>query len=47
MVQLGQYEKRLNTGLKIRSVLLDYIKNETKKGNQIQSKLDGRISISK
>jgi len=47
MIQLGQYEKRLNTGLKIRSVLLDYIKNETRKGNQIQSKLDGRISISK
>lgn len=44
MVQLGQYEKRTNTGLKIRSVLIDYIKNETKKGNLIQSKLDGRIS---
>ena len=47
MVQLGQYEKRTNTGLKIRSVLIDYIKNETKKGNLIQSKLDGRISISR
>ncbi len=46
MVQLGQYEKRVNTGLKIRSVLIDYIKNETKKGNLIHSKLDGRISIS-
>jgi len=44
MVQLGQYEKRTNTGLKIRSVLIDYIKNETKKGKLIQATLDGRIS---
>jgi len=26
-------------------MLLDYIKKETKKGNMIQSKLDGRISV--
>jgi 2',3'-cyclic-nucleotide 2'-phosphodiesterase (5'-nucleotidase family) len=45
MVQLAQYEKRINTGLKIRSVLLNYIKNETKKGKKIQSKLDGRIKV--
>ncbi|MFA5044890.1 MAG: 5'-nucleotidase C-terminal domain-containing protein, partial [Paludibacter sp.] len=45
MVQLAQYEKRVNTGVKIRTVLLDYIKGETKKGNKIQSKLDGRIKI--
>jgi len=44
MVQLAQYEKRVNTGVKIRTILLDYIKNETKKGNKIQSKLDGRIT---
>jgi 2',3'-cyclic-nucleotide 2'-phosphodiesterase (5'-nucleotidase family) len=43
MVQLAMYEKRVNTGAKIRNVLLDYIKNETKKGNKIQSCLDGRI----
>jgi 2',3'-cyclic-nucleotide 2'-phosphodiesterase (5'-nucleotidase family) len=43
MIQLGEYEKRLNTGLKIRTVLLETIKNETRKGNLIQSKLDGRI----
>jgi 2',3'-cyclic-nucleotide 2'-phosphodiesterase (5'-nucleotidase family) len=47
MVQLAQYVKRINTGLKIRSVLIDYIKNETKKGNMIQAKLDGRIAYSK
>ena len=45
MVQLAQYVRRTNTGLKIRSVLLDFIKNETKKGNMIQSKLDGRITV--
>jgi len=45
MLQLAQYEKRVNTGIKVRNMLLDYIKNETKKGNKIQSKLDGRIKI--
>ena len=45
MVQLGQNEKRVNTGLKIRNILLDYIKNETKNGREIRSKLDGRIKI--
>ncbi|MBP7612116.1 MAG: 5'-nucleotidase C-terminal domain-containing protein, partial [Paludibacter sp.] len=42
MVQLAQAEKRVNTGIKVRTMLLNYIKNETKKGNKIQSKLDGR-----
>lgn len=46
MIQLGQYEKRTNTGLKIRSVLIDYIKSETKKGNKVEAKLDGRITVS-
>ena len=45
MIQLAQNEKRVNTGIKVRNMLLDYIKNETKKGNKIQSKLDGRISL--
>jgi len=43
MIQLAQYDKRVNTGKKIRTVLLDYIKTETLKGNKIQSKLDGRV----
>ena len=43
MIQLAQYEKRINTGLKIRNVLINHIKSETQKGNLIQSKLDGRI----
>jgi len=45
MFQLAQYEKRVNTGIKVRKMLLDYIENETLKGNKIQSKLDGRIKI--
>ncbi|MDD4970317.1 MAG: 5'-nucleotidase C-terminal domain-containing protein [Paludibacter sp.] len=47
MIQLAQHVKRVNTGIKVRDMLLDYIKNETRKGNKIQSKLDGRITISK
>jgi len=47
MIQLAQHVKRINTGIKVRDMLLDYIKNETMKGNKIQSKLDGRISISR
>jgi len=43
MEQLAHYEKRVNTGLKVRNILLHYIKEETKKGNKIQSKLDGRV----
>lgn len=46
MIQLAQYVKRVNTGIKVRDMLLDYIKAETKKGNKIQSKLDGRIAFS-
>ena len=43
MPQLAMYEKRENTSIKIRTMLLEYIKNETAKGNMIQSELDGRI----
>jgi len=46
MVQLAQNVTRVNTGIKVRDMLLDYIKNETKKGNMIQAKLDGRITPS-
>ena len=34
-----------NTNIKIRDMLLKYIKSETNKGHKIQSKLDGRIKI--
>lgn len=45
MVQLAQYEKRQNTGIKLRDILLNYIKSETAKGNKIQTKLDGRTKV--
>ena len=45
MEQLAEHEKRLNTGVKVRNMLLDFIKSETQKGNMIQSKMDGRIKI--
>jgi 2',3'-cyclic-nucleotide 2'-phosphodiesterase (5'-nucleotidase family) len=45
MFQLAQNEKRLNTGIKIRNMLLEYIKDETHKGNKIEAKLDGRITV--
>ena len=45
MVALASYEKRVNTGIKVRSMLLDYIKAETAKGNEIRSALDGRIVV--
>jgi len=47
MIQLAQNVKRVNTGIKVRDMLLDYIKAETKKGNKIESKLDGRIVYSR
>ncbi len=45
MLQLAMYEKRLNTGIKVRDMLINYIKMETQKGNKIQSTLDGRITL--
>ncbi len=45
MYQLAEYEKRINTGIKIRTILLDYITKQTALGKPIQSKLDGRIKI--
>lgn len=44
MFQLAQSEKRVNTGIKLRDILLNYIKAETAKGNKIDAKLDGRIT---
>ncbi len=41
MEQLAQYEKRTNTGLKIRTILLDYIKNETKKETKLSRNWTG------
>lgn len=43
--KMQKVEKLQNTNIKIRDMLLNYIKAETSKGYKIQSKLDGRIKI--
>ncbi len=45
MVQFKTPEKRINTGIKIRDLLIDYIRKETAKGKKVQSVLDGRIKL--
>lgn len=47
MIQLKNSEKRLNTGVKVRDMLIDYIQNETKQGRAINPMLDGRIYVVK
>jgi 2',3'-cyclic-nucleotide 2'-phosphodiesterase (5'-nucleotidase family) len=41
--KMQKFQKIQNTNIKIRDMLLNYIKAEAKKGHKIQSKLDGRI----
>ena len=35
----------VNTGITLRDVMIDYVKEQTRQGNEIQSLLDGRITI--
>lgn len=44
MIQLTRHEQRIDTGIKIRDMLIEYIRKETAEGNSITSKLDGRIT---
>ncbi|MDO5665349.1 MAG: 5'-nucleotidase C-terminal domain-containing protein [Bacteroidia bacterium] len=37
--------KRTDTGITLRDVMIDYVKEQTRQGNEITSKLDGRITI--
>lgn len=43
MIPLATPEKRVDTGLKIRNILMEYVIRETQNGRKIQSQLDGRI----
>jgi len=43
MTALTQQVKRVNTGILIRDLLMDYVRAETAAGRNINSKLDGRI----
>ena len=45
MVPLANPVKRVDTGLKIRNVLMEYVIREEQNGRKIQSALDGRIRI--
>jgi 5''-nucleotidase/2'',3''-cyclic phosphodiesterase and related esterases len=37
----------INTGITLRDMMIDYVKEQTRRGNEIQSVLDGRITIIK
>lgn len=45
MVPLATPVKRVDTGLKIRNILMEYVIRENRNGLHIGSKLDGRITI--
>lgn len=45
MVQLAGYEKRINTGLEIRKIFIEYIQQQAEEGKPISSQPDGRIYI--
>ncbi|MDD4197848.1 MAG: hypothetical protein PHZ12_00350 [Paludibacter sp.] len=44
MTQLKNAAKRLNTGIKIQDMLIEYIRKESEAGRKIDSKLDGRVN---
>jgi 2',3'-cyclic-nucleotide 2'-phosphodiesterase (5'-nucleotidase family) len=35
----------INTGITLRDVMIDYVKEQTRQGNEIESVLDGRITV--
>jgi 2',3'-cyclic-nucleotide 2'-phosphodiesterase (5'-nucleotidase family) len=43
MKQLKNATKRVNTGIKIRDMLIEYIRNESEAGRKINPKLDERV----
>ena len=43
LVQLAEYVKREDTGLKLRDALIEYIREQTKNGKQLDSQMEGRI----
>lgn len=45
MIPLATSENRVDTGLKIRNILMEFVIKENQKGRKIQSKLDGRIKV--
>lgn len=45
MTPLTSAEKRVDTGMKIRDIIMEYVIRETRDGHKIESKLDGRIRL--
>lgn len=45
MTPLTAAEKRVDTGLKIRNIIMEYVIQETRDGHKIGSNLDGRIRL--
>lgn len=45
MIPLASPVKKIETGLKIRNILMEYVIRENLNGRKIQSKLDGRITV--
>lgn len=43
MVQLTRFVKKIDTGITVRQVFIDYIREENKKGNKIHPVLENRI----
>lgn len=37
--------KTINTGVTLRDVMIDYVREQTRQGKEIRSKLDGRITV--
>lgn len=44
LVQLAQYAKREDTGLKVRDVLINYVKKENVAGRALKAQIEGRIT---
>lgn len=45
MTALTRHEKRVNTGIRVRDMLMEHIRKETAAGRTIQSQLEGRIEV--
>lgn len=43
LVQLAEYVKRDDTGLKLRDALINYIKEQTKQGKKLDAQIEGRM----
>lgn len=45
MDALRNAQKTINTGITLRDVMIDYVREQTRQGKELTSKLDGRITV--